>query len=756
MKHIQPASLLAEQVHRNDGLLFPQGEQPMILQKAITGLGAIALAGTGLWAFGLFGTSASSGSGRESATPEEKKKPPVVAKPLVAQAAPRQGPKVDPNRPSPGFAEEPIVIADCRLNVIYKTEIAAQREGLLLFIGRPIEPRENVPADRLDTYQTKERVMEKEKAREGDKLVDRDKVVKRDKKVPYYRLKEGDRVDINDMLALVDNRLAIDEKTIKEKKLVNAQAELQVSIATRDEAYQRHLTQLRLERAGGGPATSKEDVRAAELAYKKYVYEVVSKEAAIKVAESELNQTDTVVEMHEIRNKIPGQVVTIYKKKGEAVKSLEPVMLIRNLDRLRAEGMADVQDLARIHKGSKVLIEPARKSGHYEPLIGHTQAITGVAVSKDPGNPLIASSSEDGTVRIWRPGSRTEYRIYYHWLRRTPLAVRSVACTPPGAAANWCLTGANDGSLRLWDLDADLMEPLRVFDGGHRGPVNCLAFNSDATLCASGGGDNDIRIWDPSTGLLKARLTDHHGAIQSLQFTPQGQLVSTAKDQTIMIWNIGDEPRLAEAPISRRSGEVPVLGVSPDGKKVLYDPWQSKYLQVLSLPERLTTGVIRNPAGTAGFKTLALFSPDGKLVLTGTPTEGTLQLWKAPTETSRAYEVRELGSKERFRSAVTCAAFYPHAPEGRNNGFVVAGTKDRQVLVWPLPSPKEVDEFQIPGEVSYIERSLDASAHQVRIWADFQNPKDPNDPDGYGLLMPGDIVNVVVPPATNIQAARGN
>jgi WD40 repeat protein len=701
----------------------------MIFQKAITGLGAIALAGTGLWAFGLFSTSASTGSISRSAPPEEKKASPIIAKPLVAQAAHRQGPKVDPNRPAPGFVDEPIVVADCRLNVIDKTEIPAQREGVLLFIGRRIKRGEKVPLDRLDTYYIEDDLL-------GDLSV------------PYYKLKEGDPVEVNDMLALVDDRLALDEMSIKEKKLVNAKSELKVSESTRDEAAQRWNTQQRL---WVKKATNEEDFRAARLAWEKYYYEVISKNAAIGVAESELTQTGTVVRQHEIRNKIPGKIVTIYKKKGEAVKSLEPLMLIRNLDRLRAEGMADVQDLARIHKGSKILIEPTRKSGHYEPFIGHTQAITGVAVSKDPRNPLIASSSEDGTVRIWRPGSRTEYRIFYHWQgsgqRRTPLAVRSVACTPPGAAANWCLTGANDGTIRLWDLDGDSQE--REFTGKHQRAVNCLAFNQDGTLCASGGEDREIRIWDPSTGLLKARLTDHHGAIQSLQFTPQGQLVSAAKDQTIMVWNIGDEARPPEDLIPRRSGEVPVLGVSPDGKKVLFDPWQSKYLQVLSLPERLTTGVIRNPSGTAGFKTLALFSPDGKLVLTGTPTEGTLQLWKAPTETSRAYEVRELGSKERFRSAVTCAAFYPHAPEADNNGFVVAGTKDRQVLVWPLPSPKEVDEFQIPGEVSYIERSLDASAHQVRIWADFQNPKDPNNKDSSnrdGLLMPGDIVNVVVPP----------
>ncbi len=696
----------------------------MFIQKAITGIGAVALAGTGLWAFGFFNSSAGSAPGGAGAPPQEKKAPPVVAKPLVAQAD-RQRPKADPNQRASRFAEEPIVIPDCHLGVIDKTEVSAQREGILLFIGRKVQDGEKIPSERKDFF------------RIGPKELGE-----------YRQLKEDDPVEENEPLAMVDDRLARDEMNIKEKKLVNAKAELTVSEKTREETKSRYDTQLRLKRS---KATSDEEVSAAKLTWDKYIYEVISKKAAIAVSESELQQTRTVVEYHEIRNKIRGRVKTIYKKKGEAVKSLEPVMLIQNLDRLRAEGMVDIQYLPRLQKGAKVLIEPISELGHSDPFIGHTQAITGVAVSKDPHNPLIASSSEDGTVRLWRPGSKREHKIFYHGDRtgRSPLGVRSVVCTPPGAAANWCLTGANDGSLRLWDLDGDPKKPLLEFDldHKHRGPVNCLAFNQDGTLCASGGEDREIRIWEPATGRLKVTLTEHHGPIESLQFTSDGQLVSAAKDRTIIVWNIGDDARPPEKTFqgTKRSGEVPVLGVSPDGKRVLFDPWQMKELRLRFLPEGLYAGVIQNPSGTVGFKTLALFSPDGQLVLTGSATEGKLQLWKTPSETSRAYEVRELVSTERFRSPITCAAFYPHSPDPENTGFVVTGTKTGQVLAWPLPSSKEIEEVAIPGEVTYIDLSLDTLAHQVRIWADFENPKDPKKPDGL-LLKPGGIVTVVIPP----------
>jgi hypothetical protein len=118
----------------------------MFIQKAITGIGAVALAGTGLWAFGFFNSSAGSGPGG-GAPPQEEKAPPVVAKPLVAQAD-RQRPKADPNQPASRFAEEPIVIPDCHLGVIDKTEVSAQREGVLLFIGRKVPAGDIIPPGR--------------------------------------------------------------------------------------------------------------------------------------------------------------------------------------------------------------------------------------------------------------------------------------------------------------------------------------------------------------------------------------------------------------------------------------------------------------------------------------------------------------------------------------------------------------------------------------------------------------------------------
>ena len=150
-------------------------------------------------------------------------------------------------------------------------------------------------------------------------------------------------------------------------------------------------------------------------------------------------------------------------------------------------------------------------------------------------------------------------------------------------------------------------------------------------------------------------------------------------------------------------------------------------LRLLSLPGGRTEGFL-SAAGAANFTTFALFSPDGRLILTTGSAEGRIQLWRAPGDTSRGQQLRQFIAAD--GSPATCAAF---APDG---SFVVTGTRSRQVLVWPLPSPQEIDQ-QLTAEVTLIEQALESSARQVRVWAELPNP-------GCRLLPGGTVTMIVV------------
>jgi WD40 repeat protein len=596
--------------------------------------------------------------------------------------------------PSP-ISPDPIVISDCRLAVIERQEVPSQRDGVLLYICTDIKPGEQVAPDRVAII----------------KVADQEK--------RYRRLKEGDVVEAGQLLGLLDDRLARDDWAIKKSQIAMNEAGLAAAERAREEAQDRYQTQLRLRTSTAGPATSEEDVGGAKLTWYKNHYEAVSRREAMNLATLEFHQAQTVLGMYEIRSSIPGVIKRIHKNPGEAVKSLEPVLEICNLKRLRVEGLVETQHLPHLRQGMQVLVEPAQALGPEQVFRGHLAEVTGVATTNASGCPVVVSASEDGTIRLWDRVARREQRVLRH-----PAAVQAIACTP----ASLCLAGCADGVARLWDLNNPADHPLRELKDQHHGIVTCVAFSLDGKCCATGGEDHEICLWDVGTGALRYRLpASHLGAITSVQFLPQSRLLSVGRDNTLKLWTLARDGARLEASFEHRTGDVARLTASADGSRVLFD--QGNALQVLSLPQGVSQGVLQTPSAAANFATLALFSPDAKLILTAGASEGALQLWRTPTDAYPGHPLRQLISSE--RSSVTCAAY---APDGT---YLVTGTRDRQVTVWPFPTADEIGR-RFPAELTLIEQSVESNARQIRICAELLNP------DGH--LVPGTSVTMIAYP----------
>jgi WD40 repeat protein len=610
-------------------------------------------------------------------------------------------------------AAEPIVIPNCRLALIMKEDVPSQQNGVLKFIGREVKEGEQFPPEEIvDTWQGKR----------------------------FRRLREGDRVEANQLLAVVDDTLPRADLAIKIAKLAAAKADHTSSEKSRDETEKRYDTARKLYGDKGLGAISLEDVRQAQLAWDHYRYEVVSKKEAINVADQEKNQAQKTLEMFEVRSKIPGIVKTIYKYTGEGVsstnagKNADPIVLIQNYDRLRAEGLVEVQYANDIHEGMDVVLEPTYRDSPEDTYNGHRLEVTGVAVSKDPKLPLIVSCSEDGTAIVWERGNARPRNIFLHKdSYGNAVPVRCVACTPPGSEANLAITGATDGKARIWDLDAPADKPARELAGTHRGPIRCVAFSSDGKLCATGGEDSDIILSDTASGQVRYHIPSqrdvggHRNVVTSLFITPGMQMVSAGRDDTIRVWKLGAEGAEQEQIIRRRGHEEDVLGVSHDGKWLLDE--QGNEMRVLSLNNQMTEAILRNQAPSSKFSRFALFSPNGQLALTSSTNDGVLQLWRLGRQ--RSHEVRQL--MPGVRSEATCAAFSP------DGSFIVGGIRDRKVFVWPVPSEEDINQ-QIVAHVTNIEKTVDSSESQVRLMAEFVN-------GGKRPLRPGEQVTMVAFPA---------
>lgn len=316
--------------------------------------------------------------------------------------------------------------------------------------------------------------------------------------------------------------------------------------------------------------------------------------------------------------------------------------------------------------------------------------IHAVAFSPDGAHVATAEGLPDEAVRLWNLHTGEEVRRFVGHTNEA----RAVAFLPDGHL----VTAGVDRTVRVWD-SATGAEVEKLM--GASEALYLLAINTDGALVAAGGGgtmhvwapaegallrtiqapanltamafvpgtnhllvadaENDLSVWDPMTGTVLHVITGHTGEpITDMDFAPNGEeLVAGGVERWSRVWDLRTGQPVTK--FGGSPGGTSTAIFSPDGRWVLTD--LGAPVPTARLWNRQNQTLEREFKGHTGWLLAGAFSEDSARIVTGA-TDGTARVW----DLSTGALIRNLGQHGAWVTAVRFSSDGQWVATGDSNG----------------------------------------------------------------------------------------
>ncbi len=258
-------------------------------------------------------------------------------------------------------------------------------------------------------------------------------------------------------------------------------------------------------------------------------------------------------------------------------------------------------------------------------------------------------------------------------------------------------SSSEDGTIRLWDVYTSSL--IRVLQG-HRQPVFRASFSPNGRILASGDGRGIIKIWNVQTGEEMASVSAHSMGVSGLAFSPNGQILASSSidnRQGIKLWSLQTGAVLHT--LTSQNAGITSISFSPDNRFLAAS---GSYSRTAGQPEvdgdiriwNVQTGTeVRSLRGHRGRVSRVRFSPNSRL-LASSGADGTIKLWN--TETGA--EIRTLRGHERE---------VPDFYFSQNGDFLVSVSSDNTMKFWDTRTGENYRTETTSGDPRNVALSLD-------------------------------------------------
>jgi COMPASS component SWD3 len=192
-------------------------------------------------------------------------------------------------------------------------------------------------------------------------------------------------------------------------------------------------------------------------------------------------------------------------------------------------------------------------------LYGHPTEIKAIATSEE--EELLATASQDGTIKIWHLDTGKPYLTFRPNLT-WGTHKGGVNCLTFSDNGHTLISSSQDGTVKLWDLQTGAKPRTLKYYG--RG----VKLSPDGIILAVSNLYGQMQLISLTTGKILANLKGHTDVVETMIFSPYGRvLITGAKDKYVKFWSVHSGHEIHS--IQAHQKAITGLALTRDHKQVI-------------------------------------------------------------------------------------------------------------------------------------------------------------------------------------------